>query len=320
MAAVFVRTTATLYANKPMSIPDFQSLMLPILQLVAAGGDLDNRELVATLAKQFNLTDIELAEMLPSGQQAIFTNRVAWAKAHLKKAELIESPVRGLVRITEAGRMVVKSRPERVSVAYLKRFQSYNWWQNRPTDTVQPVAAEVAVDTPDETMAAAHETLREQAKAELLERLKKCTPQFFERIVVRLLVAMGYGGSLVDAGQAIGRSGDGGIDGLIKEDRLGLDVVCVQAKRYQETTVGRPVVQAFAGSMEGFRARKGVLLTTSTFSKDAHDYVERIERKIVLIDGSMLAGLMLDYDIGVNTRRSYIVKQVDSDFFDEEAS
>jgi len=151
----------------------------------------------------------------------------------------------------------------------------------------------------------------------LIERIKACSPVFFERLVVRLLVAMGYGGSLADAGQAVGRSGDGGIDGIIKEDKLGLDVVCIQAKRW-EATVGRPVVQAFAGSMEGYRARKGVLITTSEFSKDAQEYVTRIERKIVLIDGRTLAEFMIDYDIGTTTSQTYAVKKADSDFFVEE--
>lgn len=172
--------------------------------------------------------------------------------------------------------------------------------------------------TPEESLGESYQALRNALADELLERMRSCSPQFFERLVVELLVAMGYGGSLTDAGQAIGRSGDGGIDGIIKEDRLGLDAVCIQAKRW-EKTVGRPEVQAFAGSMEGFRARKGVMLTTSTFSKDAEEYIHRIERKIVLIDGRRLAQLMIDHDVGVTTARSYVVKKLDLDYFEEDA-
>jgi restriction system protein len=171
--------------------------------------------------------------------------------------------------------------------------------------------------TPEEALEDSYLKLRAALADDLLERLKACSPSFFERLVVDLLVAMGYGGSLADAGQAIGRSGDGGIDGIIKENKLGLDVVCIQAKRWKET-VGRPDVQGFAGSMEGFRARKGVMLTTSAFSKEAQEYVTRIERKIVLIDGRQLAQLMIDHDIGVATARSFVVKKVDLDYFDEE--
>jgi restriction system protein len=172
--------------------------------------------------------------------------------------------------------------------------------------------------TPEELLESSYQTLKGKLADELLDRVKTCSPQFSERLVVELLVAMGYGGTLADAGQAIGRSGDGGIDGIIKEDKLGLDVVCIQAKCWDKTTVGRPEVQAFAGSMEGFRARKGVMLTTSTFSKDAQEYINKVERKIVLIGGRQLAQLMIDHDIGVATAHAYVVKRLDLDYFEEE--
>jgi restriction system protein len=300
-----------------MPIPDFQSLMLPLLNAVSDGGDHTNREITASFAKTFALTEEELTRLLPSGQQRVLTNRVSWAKAYLKKAGLLDSPARGVLRITDAGRKALSSHPAVINIGFLKQFSQFDW-HGQPNRSDEITEVEETGSTPEELLEASYQTLRDEVAAELLEKLKRCLPSFFERIVVQLLVAMGYGGSLADAGQAIGRAGDGGIDGIIKEDKLGLDVVCVQAKRWEENTVGRPMVQAFAGSMEGYRAKKGVLLTTSTFSKDAYDYVSRIERRIVLIDGKTLAQLMIDHDIGVTTRRTYVVKQMDSDFFLEE--
>jgi restriction system protein len=297
-----------------MAIPDYQGWMLPLLQAVADGQDHVLRDLIGQLADQAGLTTAERQELLPSGQQTVISNRVQWAKTYLKKAGLLMQPGRGVIRITPEGKTVLSQKPAQINTALLKRYPDFlSFYQQ-----VQP--AQEAADTPDtpeEALDAAHLALRSALADELLERLKTCSPGFFERMVVQLLVAMGYGGSLADAGQAIGRSGDDGIDGIIKEDKLGLDVVCVQAKRWQ-ATVGRPVVQAFAGSMEGQRARKGVLITTATFSKDAEEYVSRIERKIVLIDGRRLTEFMMDHDIGVSTARSYVVKKLDADYFTED--
>jgi restriction system protein len=297
-----------------MAIPDYQGWMLPLLQAVADGQDHVLRDLIGQLADQAGLTTAERQELLPSGQQTVISNRVQWAKTYLKKAGLLMQPGRGVIRITPEGKTVLSQKPAQINTALLKRYPDFlSFYQQ-----VQP--AQEAADTPDtpeEALEAAHLALRSALADELLERLKTCSPGFFERMVVQLLVAMGYGGSLADAGQAIGRSGDDGIDGIIKEDKLGLDVVCVQAKRWQ-ATVGRPVVQAFAGSMEGQRARKGVLITTANFSKDAEEYVSRIERKIVLIGGRRLTELMIDHDIGVSTARSYVVKKLDADYFTED--
>jgi restriction system protein len=297
-----------------MAIPDYQGWMLPLLQAVADGQDHVLRDLIGQLADQAGLTTAERQELLPSGQQTVISNRVQWAKTYLKKAGLLMQPGRGVIRITPEGKTVLSQKPAQINTALLKRYPDFlSFYQQ-----VQP--AQEAADTPDtpeEALDAAHLALRSALADELLERLKTCSPGFFERMVVQLLVAMGYGGSLADAGQAIGRSGDDGIDGIIKEDKLGLDVVCVQAKRWQ-ATVGRPVVQAFAGSMEGQRARKGVLITTANFSKDAEEYVSRIERKIVLIGGRRLTELMIDHDIGVSTARSYVVKKLDADYFTED--
>ena len=309
------------YAN--MEIPDFQSIMLPLLQTLADGEVRPIRDVTRSLADHFKLTDEERSKLLPSGQQSVFGNRVAWAKTDLKMAGLIENPSRGLVRISDEGKKVLAQKPDKITRSFLRQFPAYDAFFTKKPDQQedvgasdqQAIAAE-GIHTPEELLESSYATLRDALAEELLDRVKSCSPAFFEQLVVRLLVAMGYGGSLADAAQVIGKSGDGGIDGTIKEDKLGLDVVCVQAKRW-ENTVGRPVVQAFAGSMEGFRARKGVLITTATFSAEAREYVTRIERKIVLIDGPTLANYMMDYDIGVAMSRSFIVKKIDLDYFEE---
>jgi restriction system protein len=300
-----------------MSIPDFQSLMLPLLEVIGDGAEHSNRKVATVIAKKYALTDEDLHQMLPSGQNRVFTNRLAWAKAYLKKAGLLESPSRGSLRITPKGKEVLAKPPSKINIQYLKSFPSFNW-HGPPKSTDQPdEPSEADGRTPEELLESSYATLKEKLADELLERVRVGSPQFFERLVVDLLVAMGYGGSRADAGQAVGRAGDGGIDGIIKEDKLGLDVVCIQAKRWQ-ATVGSPEVQKFAGSMEGFKARKGVLITTSSFSKDANDYVKKIERKIVLIDGIRLAELMIDHGIGVETAHTYVVNKLDQDYFVEE--
>lgn len=298
-----------------MPIPDYQDCMLPLLELLADGKDYTLRAVVTALADRFGLTEDERMEMLPSGQQAVIANRVAWAKTYLKKAGLLAQPSRGVVRISEAGRAVLAKKPGRIDNAFLRQYPTFAEFVGR-TDSEQVVDPPPEAATPEESLEASYQTLRNALADELLEKVKSCTPAFFERLVVEVLVAMGYGGSLTDAGQAVGRSGDGGIDGIIKEDKLGLDVLCIQEKRW-EKTVGRPEVQAFAGSMEGFRARKGVL-TTSTFSKEAAEYVQRIERKIVLIGGRQLAELMIEHGVGVATARTFVLKKLDLDYFEDD--
>jgi restriction system protein len=293
--------------------------MLPVLEALADGKDYQLRAVTAALADRFGLSEDERKELLSSGQQTVIANRVSWAKTYMKKAGLISQPSRGVVRITEERRAVLAKKPTRIDNDFLRQYPAFAEFVDRSSTDPGGVEPAPETATPEESLEASYLALRNALADDLLERVKSCSPQFFERLVVELLVAMGYGGSLADAGQAIGRSGDGGIDGIIKEDKLGLDVVCVQAKRWKDT-VGRPEVQAFAGSMEGFRARKGVLLTTSVFSKEAEEYVNRIERKIVLIDGVRLAQLMIDHGIGVATARAYVVKKLDQDYFEEEGS
>jgi len=299
-----------------MSIPDFQSMMLPMLEAIGDGKDHSNVEINKALAKQFGVTDEELQEVLPSGQSKVFVNRLGWAKTYLKRAGLLESPSRKVFHITSQGNAVLAKKPKKINIAFLKQFPSMDLHQKKKDDDEDKVS-EVTEHTPEEVLESSYQELRNALADELLEQVKKCSPHFFERLVVELLVAMGYGGSLADAGQVIGKPGDEGIDGTIKEDKLGLDVLYIQAKRWN-TTVGRPEVQKFAGSMDGFKAKKGVMLTTGTFSKEAQDFVKHIDKKIVLIDGEQLAQLMIDYDIGVGTARTYMVKKMDLDYFDEE--
>ncbi|MCL4551964.1 MAG: restriction endonuclease [Candidatus Marsarchaeota archaeon] len=301
-----------------MPLPGYQDLMLPLLKIASDEQEHNLGEAIEALAVQFSLSDNDRKERLPSGVQPVFDNRVGWARTYLKKAGLLESTARGKFRITRRGLEVIESRPQRIDAKFLRQFPEFVEFQrsSRQKDPEQGKAADIA-ETPEETLALSYQNLRGTLAADVLERVKNCTPAFFERLVVELLVAMGYGGSLQDAGKAIGRSGDGGIDGIIKEDKLGLDAVFLQAKRW-EGSVGRPVVQGFAGSLEGHRARKGVLITTSQFSQDARDYIGRIEKRIVLIDGEMLAELMIDHNVGVSTVASYQVKKVDLDYFSEQ--
>lgn len=276
-------------------------------------------DLVDPLARQFELSDPELKVLLPSGRAPLFLNRLHWAKLYLKQAGLVEVPARGVFRITARGSSVLAEAPQRVDIRYLSRFPEFVDFRRRssgPRD-VSPPNGVAESETPEEVLETTWKSLRQQTADDLLERTKQCSPTFFERLVIDLLVAMGYGGSRPDAARSVGRSGDGGIDGTINEDKLGLDTVYVQAKRW-DGAVGRPVVQGFAGSLEGVRARKGVLMTTSSFTADAHEYVRHIEKRIVLIDGKTLADLMMDYGIGVTATRSYTLHRIDQDYFEEE--
>ena len=303
-----------------MPTPDFQSIMLPLLQVLTDGKEWRMRDVTEALASRFQLMPQEREEMLPSGQQTLFSNRVAWAKTHLKAAGLLLNPTRGKVSLSDEGRRVLATNPDGINCRFLRQYPTY-------LDLVKPrseetddhdVPDEAATNqTPLELMDESFHALRRATADELLVKLRECSPGFFEKVVVRLLQAMGYGGV---AGEALvtGRSGDAGIDGIIKEDKLGLDVVCIQAKRW-EGTVGRPVIQGFVGSMDFVRARKGVILTTSQFSRDAEEFVDRIEgKKVVLIDGPQLADLMIDHNVGVLPTKNYELKEVSNDFFDED--
>ncbi len=300
-----------------MAVPDYQSLMLPLLKIAIDGQEHGISEVFDTIALQLRLTDHDRKELLPSGNQPRFENRVRWAALYLRKAGLLERPGRGKFRITERGLEVLKDSPSNIDVNYLMRFPEFVEFRFPSQEVEKQKEIKKVGETPEEILEASYQDLRRALADELIERVKSCSPRFFERVVVSLLVAMGYGGSRQDAGEAIGKTGDGGIDGIINEDKLGLDVVYVQAKRW-EGAVGRPDVQKFAGSLEGQRARKGVLITTSQFSPKAKDYVGRIEKKIVLIDGEKLAQLMIDYGIGVTEVASFTMKKIDLDYFGDE--
>ena len=324
-----------------MAIPDYQSCMLPLMRLASDGQEHIYGDAIELLAEQFHLTEQDRKELLPSGQEPRFDNRVGWAITYLKKAGLLERSGRGRFRISQRGVEVLNQNPANINTRFLRQFPEFLEFQrktdskqdgndaelsqaplvqvasspNRHRNGLQEAPVEVELrQTPQEILDASYQSLRRTLAQDLLERVKASPPRFFENLVVDLLVGMGYGGSKKDAGQAVGQSGDGGIDGIIKEDKLGLDAVYIQAKRW-DGTVGRPVVQAFAGSLEGQRARKGVLITTSQFSQDAKDYVTRIEKRIVLIDGEQLAQLMIDFGVGVAEVATYTVKKVDSDYF-----
>jgi len=299
-----------------MAIPDYQSIMLPLLKFAGDRKDHTLREAIDEVAKQFGLTEEERRELLPSGQQAIFDNRVGWARTYMKKAGLLESPRRGYLRITTRGREILSSNPRKIDVGFLRQFPEFVEFQTVKKDKFEGPEIEPG-ETPEEVLENAFQGLRHSLASDLLQQIKSSPPRLFERIVVELLVSMGYGGSLKDAGKAIGKSGDEGIDGIIKEDRLGLDIIYIQAKRW-DNTVSRPEIQKFAGALQGQRARKGIFITTSDFSKEAREYAARIETKIVLIDGGELAQYMIDHNIGVTTVASYEVKRVDSDYFAEE--
>lgn len=310
-----------------MAVPDYQSLMLPLLKIASDGNEHSVPEVIETLSQQFGLSEVDRNEMLPSGTQRKFDNRVSWARTYMQKALLLSSTGRSKFRITERGIKVLKDNPPAINVKFLRQFPEFLAFHtatndkesktNGATYAVQEIV-EKTNQTPQEILESSYQSLRQTLAQEILERIKQNPPKFFESLVVDLLVAMGYGGSRKDAGQAVGQVGDGGIDGIIKEDKLGLDAIYLQAKRW-EGTVGGPDVQRFVGALIGRKARKGVFITTSNFTQQARNYANGIENlKIILIDGEQLAQLMIDHDVGVTEESRYIVKKVDLDYFGEE--
>jgi restriction system protein len=301
-----------------MSVPPFNTWLLPLLKRLADGQTRPLSGLAQQLADDLGLSPEDRAQMLSSGQLT-YQNRIGWARTYLKKAGLLESPSRGTARITGRGRQVLAENRPAIDVKYLYRFPEFVAFHTPAVDeskTAPDTVADAAtVESPEDTLERVSLQLRQNLASELLEKIKASPPDLFERLVVDLLLSMGYGGSRQDAGEVLGKSGDGGLDGVIKEDRLGLDAIYVQAKRW-DSVVGRPVVQAFAGSLEGVRARKGVLITTSTFSPEAYVYVRQIEKKIVLLDGNELADLMIEHNLAVSVDATYVVKRLDNDYFE----
>ncbi|MFN7496055.1 MAG: restriction endonuclease [Hyphomonadaceae bacterium] len=304
-----------------MPIPDYQTLMLPVLS-VAAQGETRVPDAAELIANQLGLTSEEREQMLPSGTQRLLHNRIHWAKFHMTKAGLIMSPKRGLFTASKIGRDLLATQPSRIDVETLKTYPAFVAFHEASSagtgrnDAPAVEAASVSAATPEEQVDAAYAVLHAALKADLLNRILEQTPTFFERVIVDLLVAMGYGGSHEDAAKRLGKSGDGGIDGIVDEDRLGLDRIYVQAKRYApNTSVGRPEIQAFVGSLVGLGASKGVFVTTSTFSNPATEFVRGLQQRIILIDGSRLTELMVEFGVGVRLSRTVEFKRLDEDFF-----
>ncbi len=296
--------------------------MLPVLRILGDGQDQAPVTVRERAAAEFDLSEADLAERLPSGRQTTFANRVAWALAYLKQARLVESPRRGSYRIVDRGKQVLSGNPSRIDIDFLKQFPEFQEFRfGQSGDSTQThtagTGAPTAELTPDEQLREGYTRLREAVAAQLIERIKQSSPQFFESLVVDLLVAMGYGGSREDAASVVGGGGDEGIDGIIKEDALGLDTIYIQAKRWTNT-VGRPDIQRFAGALQGQRVRKGVFITTSGFSADARTYAANLQTTIVLIDGAQLADLMLKHGVAVTESASFRVWKIDEDYFSDD--
>jgi restriction system protein len=300
-----------------MAIPDYQTLMLPLLRLADKHGTINTKESLQWVIDEFKLTGAQQKELLPSGKQPIIQNRIGWAWTYLKKAGLLESTQRGSVGITDRGKKVLSENPGMINVKYLRQFPEFLDFQSA---THQKDEGDIVINdsegTPEENLEEAYSQLKSQVLSETISKIKSCSPQFFESLVVDIVVKIGYGGSHKDAGRAIGQSGDEGIDGIINEDRLGLDVIYLQAKRW-EGNVSRPEIQKFAGALQGKRAKKGIFITTSDFSAEAREYVKNVDAKIILIDGRQLVELMWEYNVGLNPVATYETKKLDIDYFTE---
>lgn len=304
-------------SKQPQGVPTYEDLMLPLLLGAQDGESHRVRDLAGKVADYFSLPEQLRDETLPDGRNRLI-HRMEWARTYLKKAGLVDYPGRGLFRITQRGQSVLREKPTRIDSRFLRRYPEFVQFKSSASQEGEASSSTGAqpVD-PEEALENGYQALREEVESELLQKLKAASPSFFESAVVDLLLKMGYGGSRKEAGRAIGRAGDEGIDGVIDEDALGLDVVYIQAKRWADKPVGRQEIQQFVGALQGKRARKGIFITTSVFAQTARDYVRTIENRVVLIDGSALASLLFDYGIGVSEAKRYTVKRIDSDYFEE---
>ncbi|WP_320168137.1 restriction endonuclease [Mangrovibacterium marinum] len=300
-----------------MPIPDYQTIMLPLLEAAGDGNEYKIRELIQPIIDHFQLTETDKKTLLPSGTQPVIDNRVYWANTYLKKAGLLQSEKRGYVQITPLGLEVLNSNPPKIDNAFLRQFKAFQEFIGSSTGSSQDVTIpeEQSSQTPEEALQNAWKSLNTTLAADLLQKIKSVDASRFEQLVVDLLLAMGYGGSRQEAGNTVGKSGDGGIDGIINEDRLGLDKIYIQAKRW-ENTVPIKEVRDFAGALLAQKATKGVFITTSDYPKSAYDYVKSIDRTIVLVDGIRLAELMIEFRMGVSVKETYQVKEIDTDYFE----
>jgi restriction system protein len=305
-----------------MTIPDYQTVMLPLLQSISDGQEHSLKEAARQMAEYFKLTPEECEKRIPSGNSTYIKNRTGWARTYLKKAGLLHSPQRGAIQITDRGKELLSQNPLRIDNSLLEQYPEFIEFKNRSKpkargDSNGKTLSTSENETPEETIERSYTELRSQLADELLDQIKRGSPEFFEQLVVDVIVAMGYGGSHRDAAQATQKSNDGGIDGIIKQDRLGLDTIYIQAKKWDENRViHRPEIQKFAGALQGVRARKGIFITTSSFSEGACEYAETIDTRIILIDGLELCQLMIDYGVGVTPQRLYEIKDLDSDYFE----
>lgn len=301
-----------------MAIPKYEEIMLPFLRLLGDGKEHSNKEVVGKMEEFFGLSESDKKISTKRGRQSLFYNRIGWAVTYLKQAGLITTPKRGLYIITNRGKDLLATNLPEIKSKDLKQYKEFADFIVRTKKETTEEKIDATDQTPEEIFESAYQKLKSSLAFELLENIKGASPSFFERAVIDLLVSMGYGGSMEDAGQAVGHSGDEGIDGIIKEDKLGLDVIYIQAKRWKDNSIGRPEIQKFAGALQGKRAKKGIFITTSSFTKDARSFVENIDSRIILIDGDELANLMIDYNVGVTRTDSYELKRLDSDYFAEE--
>jgi len=304
-----------------MAVPDFQSFFRPLLEYLSDGAERTMQEARNALAVSMKISEADLQERLPSGIQSKFDNRVAWAKSYLKQAGAVENPRRGSFKITDRGKKLILDNPGKIDNRILNQFPEFLAFHQPKAIRAEVPAQESLLpiespETPEETLQKAHQDIRDNLAADLLEKIKSNSPGFFENLVVDLMLALGYGGSKAEAGKTVGQSGDEGIDGIINEDKLGLDIIYLQAKRWS-VPVGRPEVQKFVGALHGKRAKKGVFITTDRFTEDAKRYVDTIDPKVILIDGEALANLMIDNSLGVSTHARYDLKKIDNDYFEE---
>ena len=303
-------------------IPKYEEVMLPFLKYISDGNEHSLSETHDALAKEFKLTDDELRELLPSGQQPIFRNRLGWARTYLKKAGLVTSPKRAHFKISDTGMALLNEKPSKITSKFLTRYDDFVEFQSiKKTKADKVIAPQIELNgatdqTPEESLEYAYQKLHSELSKELLSIVKSCTPSFFEKLVIDLLITMGYGGSRKEAGKAMGKSGDGGIDGMINEDKLGLDVIYLQAKRW-DNSVPVKEIRDFTGALASKKAKKGIFITTSSFPKSVYEFVGQVEYKIILIDGERLTNLMIEHSVGLSTVSTYHVKTIDSDYFEE---
>ncbi len=306
-----------------MAIPDYQSIMKPALLVLRDGTEWSVKKMTEKMGETFGLTDDEIKSYLPSGAQTVMANRTNWALYYLKRAGIVENARRGVYKITNRGLSILAENPNKIDSEYLLRFPEFVDFKEKKSENGTPIASAVESIqdesiTPEETLEAAHLKIISSLASDLLEKVYNQSWEFFEQLVIELLVKMGYGGSIKEAGKAIGKTGDEGIDGVIKEDKLGLDIIYIQAKKWKlDSVVGRPEIQKFVGALAGQGAKKGIFMTTSRFTKDALDYTPRNETKVVLIDGQMLTKLMIDYNLGVSTINVFELKKIDNDYFED---